>query len=231
MTTPATGKTGASRMPRRHLMTNIAAGALLGAMALSIGSTGASAQSLLEGKSTGMRNCVQTILNSQGMAARVNVHGHDFICSRMASKSTSRGNYRQILLERLRFGMDDAFVVNFRVNGRNAIVPGTLRIRTTNGWSTERLLADWKVSILATNSAMAYFASHYYNQTRDHKGSFSYTELTYDQVAGLARTVPAFKTKTWETAAFQVALLAIAEHGRKASPRPALTSRATQLKR
>ena len=230
MTIPATGKTAASRWPRRPL-TNAATGALLGAMALAIGSTGASAQSLLEGKSTGMRNCVQTILKSQGMVARVNVHGHDFICRRMASKSTPRGNFRQILLERLRFGIDDAVVVDFRVGGDNALVPGSLRIRTTNGRSTEHLLTDWKVSILATNSAVAYFASHYYNQTRDLKGPYSYRHLTSTQVTSLARTVPSFKTKTWETAAFQIALMTIAEHGRKAAPRPALTSRATQLKR
>lgn len=228
MTSPTAFTTPISRTQR---IKRTASAGLFATMALAIGTTGASAQSFLEGKSSGMRQCVETILDGQTLAQKINVHGHDFICRRMDGNTKAHGNYRQILLERSRFGIDDAYVVNFRVDGRDVIVPGTLRIRTTNGISTERLLSPWKVQILATTSAMAYFASHYYNQTRAYTGPGSYRGLTYAQVANIAHTVPAVDTKTWETAAFQIALLTIAEYGRSAALRPALTSSANHLKR
>lgn len=191
----------------------------------------ASAQSFLDEASSGMTQCVNHILNGRGAIRKVDVHGHQFNCRRMAAKSNARGNFRQILLERSRFGLDDAYVVNFRVDGRNMIVPGTLRIRTTNGFSTRTLLAAWHVSILATNTAIANFAARYDTHTRGFPGPSAYRFMSYEQVADLARAVPPVETKKWETAAFEVALITIAEHGRSSPRPPRVTAAKTHLQR
>ncbi|MDA7949583.1 MAG: hypothetical protein MPJ78_19180 [Hyphomicrobiaceae bacterium] len=231
MSTPATGTALARCDARSFSPKAFATAGLFAAIGLATWTSSAAAQSFLEGKSPGMRDCVKTILKGERTAKQITVHGHHFRCRDMDGNTKAHGNYRQILLERVRFGMDDAYVINFRVDAQNAIVPGTLRIRTSDVFSTKRLLSPWKVSILATNSATAYFASHYYNQIRGFTGPASYSGLTYTQVANIAHTVPATGTKTWQTAAFQISLMTIAELGRSRTRGPALTKTATRLSR
>jgi hypothetical protein len=176
-----------------------------------------SAQSFLEGKSDGMRRCVTVILHGTGLVKKINVHGHHFNCRPMFRASDERGNFRQIHLAHAQFGVDDQYSVSFKVDGQNVLVPATLKISVVKGVSIDTLKNKAKYLNLTTaiNSLLLDLGKNAPAKFTGPSGPDS-----YDRIARMARAIPAIETKEWETAAFEIALVTIAEHGRSGTRAP-----------
>ena len=228
MSRPATDKATTSRTARAALKTKLATTALMGTMAMAIGSTGASAQSFLDGQSAGMRRCVTNILTGTRTIKKVKVHGHHFHCKPLARNTTERGNFRQMKLTHAQFGKDDEYYADFRVDNNNVIRPNALRLRIRKGLSFKSLKTAFKWYVVVSNPGLAYYVALYLTITGGFEGPPSFT---YDGIARLARAVPRIETDKWETAAFQIAMITIAEHGRSRTRRPTRTKTTTQLNR
>ena len=111
-------------------MTRFAAAALMAGMATTIGSSGASAQSFLEGKSAGMQRCVRAMLGGYTVK-KVKVHGHHFHCKPLVKLK----NTRRIVLDHEQVGFDDKLILGFLVDRQNELIPDTLDVFHLKGIS------------------------------------------------------------------------------------------------
>lgn len=128
--------------PMRSARPAIAA-ALLAGIGFAATATAVSADSFLEGKSNGMRKCVNAILGGYEVKG-VNVHGHHFNCKPMSRSSSDGVNYRQIVLSHDQFGRDDQYLVNFRVDSLNVLLSDSVTVSTIKGVSLETLKSKAK---------------------------------------------------------------------------------------
>ena len=172
--------------------------------------------SFLEGKSDGMRRCVSVILHGTKIVEKINVHGHHFNCRPMRRFNREGINFRRFWLDHAQFGKDDTYFVNFQVDERNVLVAGTMKMSITKGVSIDTLKrnAKWLNVTTAINSLLLKYVKSF---PVKFEGPAS---LSYDNVARIAREIPAVETEEWETAAMEIALITIAEHGRSGAGLP-----------
>lgn len=196
---------------------NVAIG-LVTTLALAVAPLPASAQSILEGKSNGMRRCVTVILHGTKLVKKINVHGHHFNCRPIRRVNNEQGNdFQQIRLDHAQFGKDDNYFVNFHVDERNVLVEGTLSVWISKGVSIDTIKRNAKYLNLTTaiNSVLLELGKFY---GRGFQGPAA--SKSYDDIAQIARAIPAIEVQNWKTAAMQIALVAIAEHGRSGTRAP-----------
>lgn len=189
--------------PIRRARPAIAA-ALLAGIGFAAATTPVSADSFLEGKSNGMRKCVNAILGGYEVKG-VNVHGHHFNCKPMSRSSSDGVNYRGILLSHDQLGIDDQYYVKFHVNSLNVVLPNAVWVHVAKGLSLDTTGVK---HLLWTNATTVWLDLG----LLEFEGPSAYN-YTYENIAAWARAIQPREVDEWRTAAAQIFTVAIAEHG------------------
>lgn len=146
----------------------------------------AAAEEFIAGKSTGMTRCVRAILDGYKVK-KVNVHGHHFHCFPLGRGPVNNG--RSFVLVHDQFGPDDSILFRFRVDSGNRFVPRSMRVKKNTS-----LLMDIAKMLNGV-------------EFRGPDGP----PLDYQGYRDAALDIRPQRVKDWETAAYQIHLVVVAE--------------------
>ena len=123
----------------------IAAIALATGIAISGTGEPASARSFLDGQNSGLQKCVRAVMGGYSLR-HVEMFGRKYNCKAMQIK---KDGWRRIQISHhRRLGRDDQFYVDFRIDSKNVVIPGSIKGGMKVGVSVQTVLGGFHGSAL-----------------------------------------------------------------------------------